>query len=123
MFHKKTFIKIFHKYLSKFYNSFLHTSFPHNFSNQFFHPFSLPFQHFSHHRPLGSFGLVVAMSIYEYICLYPPHAIFFYAFIWPSDHMISSRPLIGHTPPLFFICQTIETHVAGRVFLSHVSFY
>ena len=47
---------------------------------------------FSLNRPLGRFGLVVAMSVR---ISSPPHAIVFEASHWPSDHMISSRPLIG----------------------------
>ena len=46
---------------------------------------------FSPNRPLGRFGLVVAMSV---LILSPPHAIFFEASHWPSDQMISSKPLI-----------------------------
>ena len=85
-FPQKTYIKNVLKKISQVSQYILHTSFPHNFSTQFLHPFSVPFQHFSPNRPLGRFGLVVAMSVYEYICLYPPNAIFFQASYWPSDH-------------------------------------
>ena len=37
---------------------------------------------------------VVCMSV----CAVPFHAIFFEASHWPSDHMISLRPLIGQPP-------------------------
>ena len=50
--------------------------------------------------PLGQVGLVVDMSVCLSVCLSPSHAIFFEASYWPSGHMISSRPLIGHSPSL-----------------------
>ena len=37
------------------------------------------------------------MSIYLSIYMSPSHVIYFEASHWPSDHMISSRPLIGHS--------------------------
>ena len=45
--------------------------------------------------PLGRSGLVVAMSVNEYIYLSPSYVIYFEASHWPSDHMISLRPLIS----------------------------
>ena len=57
-------------------------------------------KYFSKNRPLGRFFLVVAKSVPELcVCLSPPHAIFFEASNWPSDHMIRSRPQIGYPPP------------------------
>ena len=46
--------------------------------------------------PLGQFGQVVTISV---LIMSPSHAIFFEAPFWPSDHMISSRPIIGQPSP------------------------
>ena len=49
---------------------------------------------------LGGFSLVVAMSVLIHPSILSlSHAIFFKASRWPSDHMISSRPVIGQPPP------------------------
>ena len=45
--------------------------------------------------PLGRFFHRVAMCIYVWMS--PPHVFFFQASHWPSDSMISSRPLIGQS--------------------------
>ena len=39
--------------------------------------------------------------------LSPPNEIYFEASHWPSDHMSSSRPLIGQPPYLIAICESI----------------
>ena len=56
------------------------------------------------------------LCMYVSCILSPPHAIFFEASCWPSDHMISSRPLIGQpsfppTPTPMYHClpNVIET--------------
>ena len=46
-------------------------------------------------RPILSSSCDVSLYICVYICMSPPHAIFFEASHWSSDHMIRSRPLIG----------------------------
>jgi hypothetical protein len=48
---------------------------------------------FTQLAPLGRFGPVVAMSV---LILSPSHEMFCEASYWPSDDMVSSRPLIGH---------------------------
>ena len=51
---------------------------------------------FSKNRPLGRFFHIVAMSVYLSVCLFVPFSCYFFeASHWPSDPMISSRPLIG----------------------------
>ena len=53
------------------------------------------FQYFHQLGPLGRVGLVVAMSVRPFI-----HSSVFNFFVtshWPSDHIISSRPLPGAT--------------------------
>ena len=59
-------------------------------------------KHFHRIGPLGRFSLVVAMSVPNWLCLSPSHAILpgeqrrsqgsKAASHWPSDHMIRSRP-------------------------------
>ena len=65
--------------------------------------------YFSPNRPLGRFGLVVAMSIYIRIYMSPFHVIYFEASHWPSacgriyqaadcwQDQTGSRPLAGST--------------------------
>ena len=65
-------------------------------------PFCCHSKLFSKNRPSGQFFLVVAMSVYISIyisvCLSVPFPCYFFkASRWPSDHMISSRPLIWST--------------------------
>ena len=43
---------------------------------------------------VGRFGLVVAMSMYVFLDISLPSVIFVEAPHWPTDHMISLRPLI-----------------------------
>ena len=58
----------------------------------------------SPNRPTGSiWSSRRNVRLYVCIILSPPHVIFFKASHWPSDHMISSGPLIGQSsfpPPL-----------------------
>ena len=55
---------------------------------------------FTDSPPLCQVSLVVTMSVRPGRCLSVPSkcSFFFEASHWPSDHMISSRPLIGSTP-------------------------
>ena len=73
--------------------------------------------YFPQNRPLGRFFLLVAMSVYIYICLSPPHAICFDACYWPSDHMIRSRPLINQLC-IFFLKISRNLNLFGIVDLS-----
>ena len=74
---------------------------------------------FSKNRPQGWFFLVVPMSVYVcmylFLCSYVPPCNFFEASHWPSDTMISSRPLIGQPsfPTLTHLnpSQPISTHL------------
>ena len=50
---------------------------------------------FTDSAPLGPVGLVVNISVGVCVCLTSILNVFFEAFYWPSDNMISSRPLIG----------------------------
>ena len=52
-------------------------------------------QTFSLNWSFGRLGLAVVMSVCVSLTLSPSHAMFFDASHWPSDHMITSRPLIG----------------------------
>ena len=49
----------------------------------------------------------------------PPNAIFFKVFHWPSDHIISSRPLIGQpsppSPPQFFLYAPFDIGATIRI--------
>ena len=59
--------------------------------------------------PLGRVGLVTVMSV----CIMSPFlAILCQAFHWPSDNMISSRPLIGQPsfPPSFPLSLPLPLH-------------
>ena len=55
---------------------------------------------FSTNRPLSRFFLVAVTFVLVYVCMSPSNAISFEASHWPSDDMISYRPVIGphHVP-------------------------
>ena len=70
--------------------------------SQIYSWFYIWFYIFSPNRPTGpiqSSSRDVYVFIYLYLDMSPSHVIFFKVSHWPSDHMIRSRPLIGHPPP------------------------
>ena len=100
IFHRKPILKMFNKNFTSFTIHFTH-----KFSSQFFHPVFTPFFcTFSTLFTKSALGPLWSSSRNVRIIIYlsvPSQRVFFQASYWPSDHMISSRRLIGNPPPFF----------------------
>ena len=96
--------------------------FTHKFSSQFFHPVFTPFFcTFSTLFTKSALGPLWSSSRNVRIIIYlsvPSQRFFFQASYWPSDHMISSRPLIGNPPPIFSFFFKFAKHLKH---ISHVA--